>query len=344
VRPNEALNPGLVFDAGLADWMAFICGTQPGSFCAPGQAIDPSNLNVASIAIGDLAGVQTVTRRVTNVTGSSATFVPAVTGLTGINVAVNPASLTVPAGASATFTVTFTRTTAALNSYVGGQLTWSNATHAVRIPMVVRPVPLAAPAAASASYDVKFGYNGPFITQARGLVPAVLTDGTVAQDPDQEFVPADPTGTVKIDVVIPAGTTHARYALFDANVSPGSDLDLFVYQGTALAGSSTASGSTEEINFTFASPTGGPIPLTVYVHGWLAAGGSSPFRLHEWYVGATAAGNMAVTAPATATTGATGTVTLGFSGLTPGVKYMGSVAYGGAAGMPNPTVIRVDAP
>ena len=31
--------------------------------------MDPSNLNVASIAIGDMAGVQTVTRRVTNVSG-----------------------------------------------------------------------------------------------------------------------------------------------------------------------------------------------------------------------------------------------------------------------------------
>ena len=35
---------------------------------------DPSNLNVASIAIGDLAGAQTVTRRVTNVGAQAATY------------------------------------------------------------------------------------------------------------------------------------------------------------------------------------------------------------------------------------------------------------------------------
>ena len=51
---------------------------------------------------------------------------------------------------------------------------------------------------------------------------------------------------------------------------------------------------------------------------------------------------MIVSAPASAVTGATGAVDLTFSGLTAGVKYLGSVAYGGAAGMPNPTIVRVD--
>ena len=33
-----------------------------------------------------------------------------------------------------------------------------------------------------------------------------------------------------------------------------------------------------------------------------------------------------------------------FSGLTPGTKYLGSVAYSGAPGMPDPTIVRVDTP
>jgi hypothetical protein len=37
-----------------------------------------------------------------------------------------------------------------------------------------------------------------------------------------------------------------------------------------------------------------------------------------------------------------GTITLTFSGLTPGTKYLGSVAYSGTSGMPNPTIVRVD--
>jgi hypothetical protein len=51
---------------------------------------------------------------------------------------------------------------------------------------------------------------------------------------------------------------------------------------------------------------------------------------------------MTVTAPATATIGGTGTISLAFSGLTAGTKYLGSVAYSGASGMPNPTIVRVD--
>ena len=85
--------------------------------------------------------------------------------MTGFTVAITPASLTLNKGQTKTFTVTFTRTTAALNAYTGGQLTWTDGTHNVRIPMVVRPVALAAPADVSGtggaiSYNVTFGYTG----------------------------------------------------------------------------------------------------------------------------------------------------------------------------------------
>jgi hypothetical protein len=70
--------------------------------------------------------------------------------------------------------------------------------------------------------------------------------------------------------------------------------------------------------------------------------GSSPFKLHTWLLDSTPAGNMTVSAPMTATVGATGAISLSFSGLTSATKYLGSVAYSGAAGMPLPTIVRVD--
>ena len=70
--------------------------------------------------------------------------------------------------------------------------------------------------------------------------------------------------------------------------------------------------------------------------------GYPAFKLHTWLLGSADAGNMTVAAPASATLGQSGTVTLSFSGLTAGVKYLGSVAYGGVSGMPNPTIVRVD--
>ena len=59
-------------------------------------------------------------------------------------------------------------------------------------------------------------------------------------------------------------------------------------------------------------------------------------------IDSTAAGNMTVAAPASAVFGTTGAINLSFNGLATGTKYLGSVAYSGAAGMPNPTIVRVD--
>jgi hypothetical protein len=51
---------------------------------------------------------------------------------------------------------------------------------------------------------------------------------------------------------------------------------------------------------------------------------------------------MTVDAPPTATIGATGPINLSFSGLAPGMKYLGSVRYSGAPDLPSPTIVRVD--
>ncbi len=74
VQPNEAMDPGLVYNSSWNSWLAFLCGTTSAvgpSTCTAlkslGYSTDPSDLNVASIAIGDLPGAQTVTRTVTNV-------------------------------------------------------------------------------------------------------------------------------------------------------------------------------------------------------------------------------------------------------------------------------------
>jgi hypothetical protein len=72
--------------------------------------------------------------------------------------------------------------------------------------------------------------------------------------------------------------------------------------------------------------------------------GSSPFKLHTWLLGSTAAGNMTVTAPATAVVSQTGAITITTNGLDPATKYLGSVVYGGTTGMPAPTIVRIDTP
>jgi subtilisin family serine protease len=352
VAPNKAADPGLVYNSSWNDWLAFLCGTTTGvsastctSLTNAGYSTDPSDLNVASIAIGDLAGVQTVTRKVTNV-GGKETYTFSTIGLAGITVAPNVSSFTVEPGKSQTFKVTFTTNGAALNAYVGGYITWTgDKGHVVRIPVVIKPVALAAPAAVSGtgaplSYNVIFGYTGPFTVTARGLVAAAVTAGTVADDPTDGSCSLTAPNAQLVPVAVPAGITYARFSLFDADVNAGSDMDLCVYNSAGTQVGSSGSGtSAEEVNLV--NPAAGN--YTVVVQGW-AVVGSSPFKLHTWLLGTAAAGNMTVSAPATATVGGTGAVNLTFSGLAPKTKYLGSVVYSGVTGMPSPTIVRVDVP
>jgi len=348
IRPNSAVDPGLVLNAGFNDWLAFLCGATSGvspSTCSAltslGYSTDPSNLNGASIAIGDLAAYQTVTRKVTNVGSRPATYNVSVTGLTGFDTVITPSSLSLSPGQTGTFTASFARTSAPLNAYFGGQLTWTDGTHNVRMPVVVRPIALAVPAevssdGASITYPISFGYTGPFTATPRGLIPAATTTGSVADDPSDSFAPGGP-GTVSFEVTVPPGTTYARFSLFDSDVSPASDLDLYVYRGGTLVGGSGSGTSAEEVNLV------NPIAATytVFVHGYAVSAPTANFTLYSWVLDSSAAGNMTVTAPASATQGP-GTIALGFSALTPGTKYLGSVAYSGATGLPNPTIVRVD--
>jgi hypothetical protein len=354
IRPNSAADPGLVYDSGLNDWLAFLCGTTTAldvdtcaSLEAAGFSTEPTNLNVASISIGALAGKQTVTRRVTNVGKKTAMYQASVTGMAGIDVAVSPSSFSINPGQTKSFTVTFTVSSAQLDTYTGGRLTWSDGTHNVRIPMVVQPVAIAAPAevtgdASGISYNVTTGYNGTLNFAARGLIPAVAEDHTVAQDPDQSFDPASSAGTFSKDITIPGGLKLFRVGIDESTITPsGTDLDVYLFKGGDLVGLSADGDSNEMVTL---NDEDGPIPAgtyTVYVHGFNTAGPSADFTLYDWQLGTTDEGNMNVPGPATATIGGTVPVSLTFTGLTPGLWYLGQVVYNDGSSDIGSTIVNV---
>jgi Fibronectin type-III domain len=300
---------------------------------------------VASVAIGDLAGVQTITRRVTNVGGSPATYAPTVSGLGGITVSFNPAVLPIAAGETKEIEITFRRTTATLGSYAGGQITFSGGGNSVRIPAVIRPVAIATPAEVTStggpvSWDVKTGYDGSLSASVAGLVPATQTPYTVAQDPDQTFNPADPTGTFKKDVVVPANSLF-RTGIYEDTITPsGTDLDLYVYQGTQQVGASADGDSNEEVTLRTAASG---VTLTVYVHGWSTNGPSATGTLFDW-VATSDAGNTTVSGVGPATTGGTQTHTASFSGLAAATRYLGEVRYSDGSSTIGRTILSVRTP
>jgi len=350
IRPNRAADPGLVYNSGFNDWLAFLCGTTNGvdpDTCTAlenaGYSLEPSNMNVASIAIGDLAGVQTVTRKVTNVGTSAATYTPSTIGLSGITVDVSPSSLSLNPGQTGTFTATFTRTSAPLNAYVGGQLTWTDGTHNVRIPLVIRPVAIAAPLevtgdASGISYEVTAGYTGTLNFAARGLVPATTFAETVAQDPDQTFDPNDPTGTVHEDIVVPAGLKLFRAGIDEGFITPsGTDLDVYVYRGGVRVGQAADGDSNEMVTFT--DPPAGT--YTVYVHGFNTNGPSADLTLFSWQMTSADAGNMTVPGPVGTSTGGTVPVDLTFTGLVGGTWYLGQTVYNDGTSDIGTTIVNV---
>jgi len=344
VQPNSAADPGLTFYSDIADWLAFLCGTTSGvnpltcdMLEGVGYSLDPNDLNTPSIAIGALAGSETVSRYVNSVGSVDETYTSSFTGLAGIEVTVSPSTFTISPDDFEFIDITLENTSAALNSYVGGYITWTgDQGHVVRIPVVVKPVAMAAPAELFSEgepidYDVSFGFTGDFTATPRGLVPAETFEDEIDTGYYMEY-----------EVEIPAGTTYARFSLFDEFVEPESDLDLEVYtfDGTwHLVGSSGGGTSEEEVNFI------NPPADTYYVDviGYATADPSS-YTLFAWVLGTEDEGNMDVSAPAAATLGDLGAIELTFSDLVGGVKYLGSVAYSGTAGLPNPTIVRVDAP
>nr|BFF18918.1 hypothetical protein GCM10025730_24390 [Promicromonospora thailandica] len=149
VVPASYLRPGLLYLAGLDDWKAYVQGSGAGDLGV--TPVDPSDLNLPSVGIGGLAGTQSVTRTVT--AAQAGTWTAEVSGLAGVDVAVEPSSLVFgSAGEQQDVTLTIARRDAALGDQVTGYLTWSgDGVPAVRSALAVRPVALDVPPAVDGS-------------------------------------------------------------------------------------------------------------------------------------------------------------------------------------------------
>ena len=334
VNPNAAADPGLVYPATPTDWRRYMVGLGV-RFAPPNDTLTPlsgSDLNQASIAVGKLAGVQTVTRRVKNVGSSAATYT-ASASVPGMSVAISPSRLRLQPGEEKSFTLTFTRTTAALGAWTKGSLTWTDRQHRVRAPIALRPVALAAPtevhAAASASGSQQFtvtpGYTGTLDSNVSGLVGVTPIADSVTTGP---FDISNPVASPQTDVYhvdVPAGASAARFSL-DSD-DDNADLDLFVYKGGTLVDLSASGAADEEV--TMHKPDAGT--YDVYVNGFATPGGSTTYHISNFVVGAASAGNATVTPdPATVTIGTPLTLTAAWSGLDPAKRWLGVISYAGA--------------
>ncbi|CAN5215163.1 hypothetical protein BH11ACT5_BH11ACT5_15950 [soil metagenome] len=259
VDPTRFFEPGLLYLNGKLDWYAYLQGL---GYDAGVEPIDASNLNLASISIGALTAPETVTRTVTST--QAGTFDASIDGLAGIDATVEPAQLTFgAAGEAQTFSVTFSRTDAALDEFATGSLTWTSGDTTVRSPIAVQPVTIVAPASVegegvtgSVSVEVTPGGDGDIPLSTSGLSAGVrLPDPTGTET---EHSGSGETGDgAQYSVTVPEGAEFARFDL-DA-LDDTTDLDLIVYlldaDGNPAAGWQSATGSADErVDLAFPDP------------------------------------------------------------------------------------------
>ncbi|MED5619341.1 S8 family peptidase [Ideonella sp. BN130291] len=323
VNPNGAAYPGLVYDADTPDYLRFLCGVGAlaanSSTCVTYGSIPAYNLNLPSLT-AEVLGKATLHRAVTNVGNATTTYV-ASASLPGYTVSVVPSSLTLAPGQTGQFDVKLARGSAAVGDWVFGNLVWTSGSTQVRSPLSAKGTLFSGPsiitdtrAAGGKSFTIGTGYDGTLKVLPAGLVPASVKTGTVAQD-----------ATTCFPFNVPAGALHARFALFDSDTSGAGqdDLDLEIYNGSTLVGSS--GGPTANENVDLRQPAAGSYQACVI--GYAPKNGVSTFKLSAWVVNpGDQGGNLRAAGPSKVFLGGTATVATSWSAAA-GQRYLGVLQY-----------------
>ena len=331
VVPNRATDPGLVFPTSANDYRRYMVGLGV-QFAAPNNtltALDGSDLNQASLAIGALAGRQVVTRTVRNVSDNTESYTVS-HDVPGLDITASVSPLVVPKGESKTFTLTVTQNGAEIGKYAKGSLTFTgDKGHVVRIPVAVKPVAISAPteisgtgANGSATYTVTAGFTGTLDTSVRGLAAGTSTAGIVTSGAPSTTPNAS---NAVFPVTIPAGAPLVRFDL-DAT-STTDDLDLYLYKAGAanpIDLSASAAGD-EQLTYTDL-PAGN---YTLLVNGYDTGGGGA-FTFTSYVVPTGDAGNLTVTDGKAVTLASPVQLVASWKGLNPSLRYLGVISYASA--------------
>ncbi|OAY74488.1 Subtilisin-like protease SBT1.2 [Ananas comosus] len=164
VNPSRAVDPGLVYDLGVNDYIAYLCGLGLGDAgvsavahrnirCSTIRNVTEAELNYPSILVNPQDKPITVKRTVTNVGKASSTYVAAVEVPEEVVVVrVRPRILHFSkANEKKSFAVTVQRKGGSKNG-VEGNLKWVSGEHVVRSPILI-------PAKSSASFASAFAVN-----------------------------------------------------------------------------------------------------------------------------------------------------------------------------------------
>lgn len=151
VNPNKAMDPGLIYDMGVSDYVRFLCAmrynnsaissmTKAHTRCRKSTGF-LVNLNLPSITIPELKKSLTVSRIVTNVGPVNSVYTARIQTPAGATVGVEPSTLIFNSTVKTLkFKVTFCSQLRVQGRYSFGYLFWEDGLHVVRIPLIVRTV------------------------------------------------------------------------------------------------------------------------------------------------------------------------------------------------------------
>lgn len=153
VDPNKAMDPGLIYDMGMKDYVHFLCSMGYNttaihlitkSPCPKNRNRNRNlllNLNLPSIIIPNLKKSLAVSRTVTNVGPEESVYIAQVEAPPGTNVRVEPWILSFNSTTKKLkFKVFFCSRQRLLGRYSFGHLLWGDGFHAVRIPLIIGTV------------------------------------------------------------------------------------------------------------------------------------------------------------------------------------------------------------
>ena len=359
VVPNNASDPGLVYDITPAQFRQYLCGMEVAGNCANGS-LASVNLNVPSITLSNVLGNQTVSRSVRNV-GKSAAVYQASATLSGYDVSVLPASLHLAPGETGNFKVTLQRTTAEKNVWQFGALLWDDGSHKVRIPVTARsgamveapPMVRASGVKGSRLIGVRTAFNGKLNLVTAGLKEVTRTPLSVpitelylvtSLAKRTDACAAQVSSVLSLPVSIPADTVIARFELFarDTAGGTGNDIDLVLIDGSnTLVGHSESNDTNESI--VLRNPPPGNYRLCLL--GFGNDGAPVATQLSSAIVSrADTGGKLVAAVPARVVQGSTASVGLSWAGLEAGKRYLGAVQYLEPDGsVATATILAIDA-
>ena len=362
IRPNKANDPGLVYDIRADEYDAFACGisspaveqSRCDALIAAGLSLQGPDLNQPSVSVGQLTATRTVTRRVRNPGDETATFVANIVPPPGIEVIVDPPSLSVGPGMSAEFDVTLNYLSGPMNLWRFGSLDWSNDEHDVHSVIALRPVSVAAPeevesfgGTGSFTFPVSFGYNGNYQPGVHGLRSAAVFSRDVEEDVNKAFTFRSNNGVSMHLLRVLPDQAYVRFALFDQFTDGDDDLDMYVYYSSngvdfSQVGKSGSPTSEEEVSFIL-PPAG---TYAVLIHGFRTdnetGGAGARYDLYAWEFGLfDDPGNMTASGPGIVAAGNTEDITIDWSNLAAERIYLGAVSHNTPDGLESFTIVQI---